>query len=286
MKNLRKLIIRTSDNKEVDLGRNRRILRREFDKIDVDGDGKIEKDEFCLAFDRLGWGVSGSVLHEVVNSMDSNGDGCVSFNEFIEHVGGASVMNVNRLVTMLRDRILEKAQKCSLQRCFNDIDTDGDGKVDHDEFYDGVKDYGLHFTKKERRNLWEEFDVSHTGQISFHEFWKCVTENWSEADHKAELHVKTQIRRLIKEHTRRSRNSTEDVVEDLFNAIDVDNDGKIEMDEFGTTRKGKLAKSLYRAMAGITEMQKRRIFYKIDKSGDGLISMKELKRFTDAAVGK
>jgi len=131
VKNLRKLVIKhSSSDKKIDIAANRRLLRHEFDRIDVDGDGKIEKEEFATAFDRLGWGVSRTVLREVVEAMDSNGDGVVSFNEFMEHVGGEGVKDVDRLVTMLRDRILEKAQKCNLQTCFNDIDTDGDGKVD------------------------------------------------------------------------------------------------------------------------------------------------------------
>eukprot|EP00940_MAST-03C_sp_MAST-3C-sp2_P000541 g541.t1 len=281
---LRKFVARVSEEgKDSDELYTRKRLKRQFREMDRNGDGKLSPREFSRTFEKLGWEISRSLLNKVLDRLDSDGDGRISFAEFMEHLEGEDAYaDADRLVTKLRDRILEKAQKCSLKRCFDDIDEDNDGKVSDDEFYDGIREYGCHFTSAERRRLWDRFDLSEDGYVSYREFHEMVTESWSEADYCAERRVKKAIRRLLKRYEEDG-----EVAEDLFEAIDVDGDGKVEMDEFGTTGKGPFARALYRAMSGLTEMQKRRIFTKIDTSGDGTIGATELRRYVErTATGK
>ncbi|MEU6095988.1 EF-hand domain-containing protein [Streptomyces sp. NPDC047079] len=57
--------------------------RRQFDRIDVDGDGFITASEFRSALAQGGdWNVTEAVAEAVIKSRDLNGDKVLSFDEF------------------------------------------------------------------------------------------------------------------------------------------------------------------------------------------------------------
>ncbi|CAM5725383.1 EF-hand domain-containing protein [Streptomyces fumanus] len=57
--------------------------RRQFDRIDADGDGLITPAEFKTALAQGGdWNVTESVAEAIINSRDLNGDKLLSFDEF------------------------------------------------------------------------------------------------------------------------------------------------------------------------------------------------------------
>ncbi|MEU1052744.1 EF-hand domain-containing protein [Streptomyces sp. NPDC005876] len=57
--------------------------RKQFDRIDADGDGLITPAEFRTALAQGGdWNVTESVAEAIINSRDLNGDKLLSFDEF------------------------------------------------------------------------------------------------------------------------------------------------------------------------------------------------------------
>jgi len=57
--------------------------RKEFQRIDVDGDGFITAAEFKSAPAQGGdWNVTDTVAEAIINSRDLNGDKVLSFDEF------------------------------------------------------------------------------------------------------------------------------------------------------------------------------------------------------------
>jgi solute carrier family 25 (mitochondrial phosphate transporter), member 23/24/25/41 len=59
-----------------------RELRRLFDKIDTSRNGKLEFDEVQHALEASGIAIHPSILHSFFNSVDSNHDGVIEFNEW------------------------------------------------------------------------------------------------------------------------------------------------------------------------------------------------------------
>ncbi|MFD9397089.1 EF-hand domain-containing protein [Streptomyces sp. NPDC060000] len=61
--------------------------RKEFQRIDTDGDGFITAAEFKSALAQGGdWNVTESVAEAVIKSRDLNGDKLLSFDEFWAHL--------------------------------------------------------------------------------------------------------------------------------------------------------------------------------------------------------
>ena len=61
--------------------------RKEFQRIDADGDGFITAAEFKTALAQEGdWNVTESVAEVIIRSRDLNGDKLLSFDEFWAHL--------------------------------------------------------------------------------------------------------------------------------------------------------------------------------------------------------
>ncbi|MBD9704539.1 EF-hand domain-containing protein [Streptomyces sp. NPDC014892] len=61
--------------------------RKEFQRIDADGDGFITAAEFKTALAQEGdWNVTESVAEVIIRTRDLNGDKLLSFDEFWAHL--------------------------------------------------------------------------------------------------------------------------------------------------------------------------------------------------------
>lgn len=61
--------------------------RKEFQRIDADGDGFITAAEFKSALAQGGdWNVTDTVAEAIIGSRDLNGDKVLSFDEFWAHL--------------------------------------------------------------------------------------------------------------------------------------------------------------------------------------------------------
>ncbi|GAA3498762.1 EF-hand domain-containing protein [Streptomyces prasinosporus] len=61
--------------------------RKQFERIDTDGDGFITAAEFKTALAQGGdWNVTESVAEALIGSRDLNGDKVLSFDEFWAHL--------------------------------------------------------------------------------------------------------------------------------------------------------------------------------------------------------
>ncbi|MET8974188.1 EF-hand domain-containing protein [Streptomyces sp. V2] len=61
--------------------------RKEFDRIDTDGDGEITAAEFKTALAQGGdWNVTEAVAESIIKSRDLDGDKKLSFDEFWAHL--------------------------------------------------------------------------------------------------------------------------------------------------------------------------------------------------------
>ena len=58
-------------------------LKAAFTQMDANGDGFVTKDELKAMLSSLGEPVEDSVVKEMMNVSDVNGDGKVDFNEFV-----------------------------------------------------------------------------------------------------------------------------------------------------------------------------------------------------------
>ncbi|XVF82748.1 hypothetical protein PTKIN_Ptkin16aG0074400 [Pterospermum kingtungense] len=133
-------------------------MKKVFKKFDKNGDGKISREELKSILGALGSTPSSDEVDRIMSEMDKDGNGYVDLDEFIAFHG----TNINGDETELGDKELKDAfdmydldkngfisanelnaalirlgETCSLsdcQRMISQVDKNGDGNVDFEEF--------------------------------------------------------------------------------------------------------------------------------------------------------
>ncbi|KAG9450899.1 hypothetical protein H6P81_010864 [Aristolochia fimbriata] len=98
---------------------NEREMRKVFDKLDANGDGKISKSDLKKVLGALGGGTPAddAEIAKMVEVADFDGDRCVDFKEF---------MHFHRK---------EGIRASDIQRAFWMMDLDGDGRIGKEDLY-------------------------------------------------------------------------------------------------------------------------------------------------------
>ena len=128
-------------------------LKEEFDKIDVDKDGEISKDELINCLESI-YPSQEAVLraNAIFKEIDFNNDGSINFSEFLT-------------VNIQKEKLLNEE---TLDKAFRMFDLDGNGYITIEEL---KKTMPLEITTKAGwRNLVSEVDKDGDYQISFREF--------------------------------------------------------------------------------------------------------------------
>jgi hypothetical protein len=98
-------------------------LRTLFDTIDINHDGKLDREELRSACQRSGLVVSNAKLDRFFDQVDSNHDGCVSFDEWASVLSNTPQKSRNKaklhftsLQLTLRYRLKKKKKKTPANR--------------------------------------------------------------------------------------------------------------------------------------------------------------------------
>ena len=128
-------------------------LKEEFDKIDVDKDGEISKDELIKCLESIYPSQEAKLrANAIFKEIDFNNDGSINFSEFLT-------------VNIQKEKLLNEE---TLDKAFRMFDLDGNGYITIEEL---KKTMPLEITTKAGwRSLVSEVDKDGDYQISFNEF--------------------------------------------------------------------------------------------------------------------
>lgn len=133
-------------------------LKKEFHSIDTDHNGKLDKKELenFMAKNHL----ETEFAHLAIKLFDENGDGQISFKEFVKFTQALSKLD--------KDPIL-------LQRMlFTTLDKDDSGYLDAKELLSFFNDFSPDpVTEEDVKNIIENLDANGDGKLSFDELMKA-----------------------------------------------------------------------------------------------------------------
>ena len=75
------------------------------------------------------------------------------------------------LIGQIRDKV---AQTEKISKVFRKFDVDKDGKVDHEEFKNGLRSMGFLVSRKDANKLIREIDKDNSGAVDYREFCKTM----------------------------------------------------------------------------------------------------------------
>ncbi|KAK7505854.1 hypothetical protein BaRGS_00003125 [Batillaria attramentaria] len=113
-------------------------LRQAFRLFDKDGDGSITTDELGTVMRNLGQFPSLDELNTMLKEIDIDGDGTFSFEEFVQAFrvfdkSGCGYITPSDLRAVLQN-IGEDLTEEEIDEMIAEVDIDGDGRIDFEEF--------------------------------------------------------------------------------------------------------------------------------------------------------
>jgi len=137
-------------------------LQDVFNLFDSNKDGEITIAELDKVMRSHGIVHSTSELEEMVFRVDTNSNGSVDFDEFVDLVVSHNGVGV------------EEGVDDDIAQVFKMFDKDGNGKISADEVRSTMKELGENLTPQEVKAMISEADIDGDGQIDIHEFSRLM----------------------------------------------------------------------------------------------------------------
>ncbi|XP_057963073.1 probable calcium-binding protein CML15 [Malania oleifera] len=142
-------------------------LKDIFKRFDMDSDGSLTHLELAALLRSLGLKPTGDQLHQLLATMDSNGNGSIEFDE----LAGAILPGMSDDILVNQEQLLE---------VFRSFDRDGNGYITAAELAGSMAKIGQPLTYRELSEMMREADMDGDGVISFHEFATIMAKSASD----------------------------------------------------------------------------------------------------------
>ncbi|XP_068729171.1 calmodulin-like isoform X1 [Montipora capricornis] len=134
-------------------------FKKAFMLFDKDGNGRITADELIDVMTSLGQKPSENEVDAMIRQADQDGDGSIDFMEFLEVM--ASKMGENTFEDDLRD-------------AFQLFDRDSNGYISKRELTFVMTSLGEHITDTTVENMIKEVDLDGDGRVNYEEFLRLM----------------------------------------------------------------------------------------------------------------
>jgi len=139
------------------------ILKRAFDSFDQERRGAISTDIVATILKMMGHPVNRSILNQVIEEVDVDGSGELEFNEFV------------LLATKFMNEEDEEEMKKELKEAFRLYDKEGDGFIPTKVLREILKELDDKLTDEELDGMIDEIDADGSGTVDFDEFMDMMT---------------------------------------------------------------------------------------------------------------
>merc|ERR1719342_1309721 len=237
--------------------RDAKGVRQAFKEFDVDGDGKITKQEVAQGMNKSGRSFTQEDIEILFLLADKDGDGQIDFTEF------ALIMipTAPERISKLKKKYNTKA---AVQAAFKSFDTNNDGAIDSKELANGLKNSGICLTDQEIETIFAVADIDGDGQICAAEFGQLLGVDSVAGKSAAPAIAGVNPAAIVAKF--RNLYKTIDQVRSAFIQYDVDGDRNISRAELeqGMVRSGQF-----------TQQESKLVFDIADIDGNGTIDIGE-----------
>ena len=140
-------------------GTKKAEYKKAFDIYDKDKDEKINLTELENIMKSIGQNPSESELQDMINEIDIDGEGVITFDGFI---------------SLMEKKLRDADKEEELIESFKVFDKDGNGLISSENLRDVVVSLGMKFSQEEIDEMIREADNDGDGFINYEEFVNCV----------------------------------------------------------------------------------------------------------------
>ncbi|XP_018025537.1 troponin C, isoallergen Bla g 6.0101 isoform X3 [Hyalella azteca] len=139
------------------------VLKRAFDSFDQEKRGAISTEIVATILKMMGQTVNRQILKQVIEEVDVDGSGELEFNEFV------------LLATKFMNEEDEEEMKKELKEAFRLYDKNGEGFIPTAVLREILKELDDKLTDEELDGMVEEIDADGSGTVDFDEFMDMMT---------------------------------------------------------------------------------------------------------------
>lgn len=134
-------------------------IKKAFDLFDIDGTGFINSKDLRVAIRALGFEPGSAELKRLVEKIDHDSSGKISFSDFIY------------LMTL---KMGESDTKEEILKAFRLFDDDCTGKISFNNLKRVARELGEHLNDEELKEMISEADLNGDGEVDEEEFLKII----------------------------------------------------------------------------------------------------------------
>lgn len=137
-------------------------IKEAFDLFDTDKSGEIDTDELKQALSNLGIDAKNQTLQNMINDIDKNASGTIDFDEFID---------------MMTAKMSDKDTREDLKKVFDLFigDDESSDKIELKHLKRVAKELNEQMTEDELNEMITRADTDRDGKVSFDEFYNIMT---------------------------------------------------------------------------------------------------------------
>ena len=155
------------------------------------------------------------------------------------------------VIALLVHNSIQLNQAHDAVKLFNQIDKNGDGKISKDELFNGLQPYKKDISDEQLRKqvdiIFNNIDSDHNGYLEYEEFVRAAIDkdhflsvnflqfafNYFDKDHDGEITLEEVKNKFFLSDKNRNNAKAQEQLQQSFNEIDINGDGKLSFEEFG-----------------------------------------------------
>ena len=135
-------------------------IKEAFDLFDTDGSGSIDPKELRAAMQSLGFEAKNQTIYQMITDLDKNKSGNIDFEEFLD---------------MMTARMSDKDTREDINKVFRLFDDDTSGSVTIRNLRRVARELGETMTDEELQEMIERADSNGDGAVSMDDFYNIMT---------------------------------------------------------------------------------------------------------------
>lgn len=135
-------------------------IKEAFDLFDTDGSGSIDPKELRAAMQSLGFEAKNQTIYQMITDLDKNKSGNIDFEEFLD---------------MMTARMSDKDTREDINKVFRLFDDDTSGSITIRNLRRVARELGETMTDEELQEMIERADSNGDGAVSMDDFYNIMT---------------------------------------------------------------------------------------------------------------
>ena len=135
-------------------------IREAFNLFDTDGSGSIDPRELKSAMQSLGFEAKNQTIFQMISDLDKNKSGSIDFEEFLD---------------MMTARMSDKDTREDIAKVFRLFDDDTSGSITLRNLRRVAKELGETMTDEELQEMVDRADSNGDGAVSMDDFYNIMT---------------------------------------------------------------------------------------------------------------